>query len=293
MMLPLFALTVAIAQAPQAPSLAELKNATYTGVYKEPVRLQDGVFEGKPFVADSPTRPRVELASLIVATGTVGAGREPAAAVILMESGGGTGLMHYLALVKREGAAVRNVATVAIGDRVALRALSIKDGAVVLDLIGHGTGEPACCPTQKQRRTWRFEKGTLAEAPALDLGAVSIADLDGQTWSLSSLDRTEPLPDGITVTLQVAAGRVGGKGACNRYNGSLEQGAGPRDIRIHRLLSTMMACQGAAMEMEQRYVKALEAVTDFTFTQGRLSLSYRDGDALRALTFTGGDGGWK
>ncbi len=293
MMVPLFALAVALAQAPQAPSLEELKNATYTGITNEAVTLKDGVFEGPPFVAGGAARPRIELARLIVATGAVGPDRRPAAAVILMESGGGTGLRHYLALVGRDGAAVRNVSTVAVGDRVALRALSIRDAAVVLDVIAHGPGEPACCPTQKQRRTWRFEKGTLTEAPAQVLGTVSMADLEGTAWALTSLNLAEPLPEPAVATLQVTAGRIGGRGGCNRFNGTVTPGAAPGALTVGRLMSTMMACPEPVMGVERRFLKALERVTSFTFVQGHLALAYRDGDTLRTLMFKGEAGGWR
>ncbi|MDH4030864.1 MAG: hypothetical protein OEU49_08450, partial [Chromatiales bacterium] len=42
-----------------ATDSADAANATYLGIYDEPVTLRDGVFEGRPFVEGGASRPRV------------------------------------------------------------------------------------------------------------------------------------------------------------------------------------------------------------------------------------------
>ena len=71
-----------------------MKNATYRGIYDDPVTLKNGVFEGKPFDASSAARPRVELADMIVATGPIDGDATPDAAVILTEKRGLWGLVR-------------------------------------------------------------------------------------------------------------------------------------------------------------------------------------------------------
>jgi heat shock protein HslJ len=286
--------SAAMTAAAQPPTLAQLKNATYRGIYDTPVTLKNGVFEGKPFDASSAARPRVELADTIVATGSIDGNATPDAAVILTENSGGSGIFHYLAVVVSTPKGVRNIVTVPLEDRVMLRGLAIRDRRIVLDLVGHGAGEPACCPTEKQRRTFTLEKGELVEGEKQAFGAVSLADLEGPTWTLVRLNLREPIPAGVKTTLQVSGNRVSGNGGCNRYSGAVTQGTTPRDITIGRTTATMMACVGPGMAVEGQFFKALEKVSGFTFLQGRLALTSIDDGQVRTLLFAAdAPGGWK
>lgn len=282
------------AAAGQPPTLAQLRNATYRGIYDTPVTLKNGVFEGKPFDASSKSRPRVELADTIVATGPVDGGATPDAAVILTENSGGSGIFHYLAVVVSTPKGVKNIVTAPLEDRVMLRGLTIRDRRIVLDLVGHGAGEPACCPTEKQRRTFTLEKGELVEGEKQTFGSVSLADLEGPTWTLVSLNKREPIPEGVKATLQISGGRVSGHGGCNRYTGAVTPGATPRDLVFGKVAATMMACIGPGMAFEGQFFTAIEKVSGFTFLQGRLALTSIDDGQVRMLIFAAdAPVGWK
>jgi hypothetical protein len=159
------AAVVALSQAPAAPTVDQLRNATYTGVYDEPVTLKDGAYEGKPFRADSPMRPRAGLLPDSLVTGDLTGDGTPEAVVLLWKASGGSGVFTYVAVVANKGGRIENVATALIGDREHVESLAIAGRRIVVDVIGHGPGEPMCCPTQKQRRTWQLTGTRLKELP--------------------------------------------------------------------------------------------------------------------------------
>ena len=148
-----------------APTLPELQNATYDGVYEYPLTLEAGRWEGDAYVAGGASRPRAGLADGIYASGDLdGDGREEAA-VVLWESGGGSGSYHYVAVLHREGGGIVNVDTVLVEDRPKILALRIQHHEIELELIQHGPGEAACCPTQHALRRWSLVDGKLIEGP--------------------------------------------------------------------------------------------------------------------------------
>jgi len=271
--------------APAAPMLDQLKNATYVGIDVEPVRLENGISEGKPFRPGGPTRPRVGLLPSTLVTGDLDGDGAPEAAILLWRASGGSGVFTYLAVAASRHGKVENIATVSVGDREQVRSLSIAGTRIVMDLVGHGPDEPMCCPTQKQRRTWEFTGAGLKELPTQVLGTIVVADLEGATWTLKSLDGDTPLPAGVTVSLTVKNGRAGGTGGCNNYSGPIAPGDGARTLKVGPLSSTRMFCAGAGSEVETTYLAALQAVFQFGFAAGDLVLTYKDGDGIRTLRY--------
>ncbi len=58
--------------------------------------------------------------------------------------------------------------------------------------------------------------------------------------------------------------------------------------------ATMMACPGPAMAFDDRFFRALEKVSGFTFLQGQLALASIDDGQVRTLLFAAdAPGGWK
>ncbi len=273
--------------APAAPTADQLKNATYRGIYDEPITLKDGAYEGKPFRPGSPMRPRAGLLPGTLVTGDLTGDGRPEAVVLLWKASGGSGAFTYVAVVASKGGKVENVATSLIGDREQVEALAIADRRIVVDVIGHGPGEPMCCPTQKQRRSWELTGAGLKELPKQVLGTVRLVDLEGKAWTLKSFDRDKPLPDGVSVTLTVKDGRVAGIGGCNNYSGPITSGDGARSLRIGPLISTRKFCEGAGGAVETEYLAALQGVFQFGFAAGDLALTYKDGDGVRTLMYSG------
>jgi len=263
-----------------APSLDELRNATYVGIGAGPVRLTAGRWEGEPFVDDAASRPSVTLAGDLRLSGDVDGDGIEEAIVLLDESAGGSGTFVHLALMGRRGDDVVSRATARVGDRVQVRAGRIAGGRIVLDVIQAGPDDPACCPAQKATRTWTLAAERLTEFAPEIVGTVSLADLTGVEWVLRSFRVDDPAPREPQVTLVFDGSRIAGGSGCNRYFGEAKTGERPGDLSFGPIGVTRMACPEPAMTIEQRYFLALAGVQKFGFLAGRLALHWiREGDA--------------
>lgn len=140
-----------------------LRNATYQGIYDQPVALTDGKYEGEPFVEGGASRPTVIFADPFAAFGDLNGDGVEDAAVILVESSGGSGAFIYLAAVINQNGQPVNVATTFLGDRVQPASASIQDGEIVFQGATHAPDDPMCCPTLKTTMKYRLENGALVE----------------------------------------------------------------------------------------------------------------------------------
>ena len=120
-------------------------------------------------------------------------------------------------------------------------------------------------------------------------GPTSLADLAGHEWALTHLSRDETVPAGIEITLSLEDHRLTGRGGCNRYFAEIKEGERPGDLSIGPVGSTRMACPAEVMEVESRYLRALEGTIDYDHQPDRLVLTWREGDTVGALYFAPGD----
>ena len=118
----------------------ELKNATYTGIFDEPVILTDGKFE-KSFEGQPYTVEYIDGAELFADLD--GDGVEDAV-VFLLERGGGTAAFTYVAAqLNRNGQPV-DAGAAMVDDRTQVRSATIQDGQVLLDITTRGPGDGDC-----------------------------------------------------------------------------------------------------------------------------------------------------
>ena len=261
----------------------QLANLNYLGIYDQPVQLADGRYEGMPYVEGGASRPVVRLADLR-AEGSLSGDAIDEIAVLLSESSGGSGTHIYLGIVENRQGQPRNVATIGLGDRIQVRSLSIENGYIQLELITTGPGEPACCPTLAVRKSFGLENDRLVEVFSEELGAISIADLEGVAWRLVEFGREDPVDASVHVTARLSGQNLSGSGGCNRYFAAASSGGG-RQLSIGPPGSTRRACPEPQMQAERRYFGALETVRQFGFVMGRLALTYGDADRPRTLLF--------
>ncbi len=100
--------------------------------------------------------------------------------------------------------------------------------------------------------------------------------LDGTAWRLQDL-RGAGVIAGAEATLEFCPpGRVGGKGSCNRFTGTVEVTG--ESIRFGRLGSTMMACAEAVGAQERQYFAALENAERYRVEGSTLLLYGRGSD---------------
>lgn len=263
---------------------AVLRNIEYRGVFDGAVALRDGVYEGAPFVPGGASRPRVTLVDMAPVLQDVDGDGIEEAAVLLAGSSGGSGVFTHLAVVACRGDRAVNVGTVLLGDRVMIRSVAGRDGAIVVETVAAGPGDPYCCPTRKVRNAYRLREGKLLLASSEEQGTLSVADLAGVTWRLVRIGREEPVPEGVRVTAAFGNGTVSGSGGCNRYSAAVTEKT-PPEIAIGPAAATRMACPDPAGGFEQRYLAALPAVDRFGFHLGNLVLHYRKGDAAETMQF--------
>jgi uncharacterized membrane protein len=146
-----------------APTLEQLRNATYQAVLDEPVTLQDGVYQGPPFTVTSASHPTVTLVESPMASGDVTGNELDDAVVLLATNMGGSGVFFHLAVVRNHGGAPDHIGMIPLGDRVKVESLDVVDGTIVANITEHGPGDPMCCPTRTVYREWALQDGRLTE----------------------------------------------------------------------------------------------------------------------------------
>lgn len=270
-----------------APTLQELRQSAFQGVYEAPVVLTDGVYTGAPYVEHGTSRPSVQLVEGIYLTGDIGKDGRSEAAVFLAEQAAGSGTRLYLALTAREASgAVRNLATSLIGDRVQIIEASMSGDGITLRLVRAGPGDAACCPGEIASVRWTLIDGMLDLISERIEGRLTTAELGGSRWRLESLAIGDAAVADPAITLAVDAGRVSGRSGCNAYSGAIEDGDRPGQIRVGPLAGTRMACEADLMRLEDAYLNAIQAADHFSFLTGTLVLTSVDGSGrITRLSF--------
>jgi hypothetical protein len=160
-----------VRRAPGAQGLDDqaLANGFYCSsdvIAEGPVRLQGGAWSAE----DEEGRQSLELGNPRARGDLDGDGREDAA-IILLGSGGGSGVFVDLAIVLDRNGVPVHAASAALGDRVQVHEIRIEGSDVLVDVTQQGPGDPACCPTQNVTRRFRFADGRLTDTAPPPAGA--------------------------------------------------------------------------------------------------------------------------
>jgi len=269
-----------------APTLEQLGNITYKGIFEHAITLKNGRWVGKPFVVGGSSRPAVGLIEDFILTGDLNGDGKNEAVVLLWENTGGSTIYKYLAVTGIRNNKPYTLDTALVGEHVQVRAGRIVDNMIELDVIQHGPGDAACCPTQKATRYWDLDASGLHVNPSRITGTLSLADLAGTEWVLYRLDVNEPLAEHPDITLILEGDRITGKSGCNRYFATAKEGRDlPGDLHISDIGGTRMACPEEVMALENRYLDALGKVSRYSFLSGKLALTWWKNGTTRALLF--------
>ncbi len=128
--------------------------------------------------------------------------------------------------------------------------------------------------------------GIVIAAALLLVGCASSQEmgenpLTGTTWIARSIGGQATLPDQTASLTFESAVSVSGDTGCNSFLGSAQvDGFG---LRFGRLVSTRMACSGAAGEQEALYLALLQKVGAYREEGGDLLLLAEDGRTLVRL----------
>ena len=137
------------------------EDATYHGIFDEPVTLDGGHFRGVPYVAGSASAPNVLLLDEPRARGDLnGDGREEIV-VLLAANLGGSGTFMHLAVLEQRGGELVNLTTLALGDRVKVESLAIDSGRIEAKMLEFGPDDPMCCPSQPGQHRWALQDDQL------------------------------------------------------------------------------------------------------------------------------------
>jgi heat shock protein HslJ len=273
------------AKAAGAPTSDELANATYEGIYDQPVTLAGGGWEGEPFEPGAASRPAVGLVKHFWMSSDLNGDGVEEAVVLLWESAGGSGTKTYVAAMGRRNDEIVSLGTALMGDRVQLKEARITGGRIELDVVQAGPEDAMCCPSQKATRVWALEAGGLEEVASEVTGTLSTADLAGPEWVLTHFNWDDPAPAEPEVTMVYEEGRLAGASGCNRYTTGVEAGEMAGDLVVAPAAGTRMACPEEQMAIEDRFLEQFGAVSGFGFLAGKLGLSWSTEDASGVMLF--------
>lgn len=184
---------------PAATAAIDPASASYTGLdgFAGTVTLTDGKFEG------GANGISAYLSRHLVGRGDLDGDGTAEAAAVVVSSAGGSGAVLHLTVLSNVDGDVANVATLRLRERVIVRELEIRDGAIRLSAIEHSPDDPACCPSQRLDRWFTLADGSLEqtrEAAAEPLGrAMGFISWDDAAANFTSCDtsRTGAVLDGI------------------------------------------------------------------------------------------------
>lgn len=191
-----------------ATTLAALSNLSYPGVYESaPVTLTNGVYTYTD--ATNGDQFFVRLLDNFPVFGDLdGEDGTDAVAVLELETQG-SGRFTYLAPVLDVWNTPRAGIAVELGDRVALQSVTLADGQVVVDYIGHGPGDGDCCPTYNRRNTYVWQEGGFVEMSNEELGQAGAEKLEAAAGQpalpAAAVDELAAIPDEDLALFQAAS----------------------------------------------------------------------------------------
>ena len=275
--------SAAAAPAP-TPTREALQSASVAGVFATPVTLASGRYDGPPAEAGAASHPTLTLWSPAVAFGDVDGVPGSEAVALLSSSEGGSGEMVWVAVFGVRDGQLANLATAQVGDRVRLQNLWLEQGRIVMDVVEPGPSDPACCPTQVSRRIYALAGGSLQQQKSEVLGVLGVSLLTTNEWQLVSIDG-EPLPkDAKPPVIHFEHDALRGFAGCNRFTAKVTDKA-PGQLTIGPAAATRMACPEPEMQLEARFLGALEKTTGYGFVAGQLALT-RPGEPGGTLLFS-------
>ncbi len=263
-----------------------LRNAEYRSEWPDDgvAQLVNGEYR-KPIMEGSATELVIRLVD--VAFGDLDGDGIADAAVILVTNPGGSGTFYDLVAVLNRDGEPEHIATIALGDRAQIQALSVESGQITVRMITHGPDDPMCCPTQEVEQIYALQGDKLAQTASQVSSSVAADDSDitGITWQWAELVETTPAaqsvvpnPGNYTLILQ-PDGSLNIKADCNVVGGSYTLAGDVLTIELGP--STMAYC--GEQSLDQLYLGLLAGVNSYTVQDGRLVLELEDGAGRMTL----------
>jgi heat shock protein HslJ len=250
------------------------------------VQLQNGRWEGAPWVEGAAARPQVILLDGVDATGDLNGDGEAESVVLLNLAMGGTGQLLYLAAIPVDADSHSLIPVTLVGDRVRVREIHISNGRLMLDVLQAGPQDAMCCPGELATRAWELnEAGVMTEIESgIESQRLSVATLLGSEWVLDRWSRDE-VAENTDISLAFVDNGIAGSSGCNRYNASITDGEAPGEVSIGPAAGTRMACPEKQMAVESRFLQALSKVNKMSFLKRQLLLTSASEAGITSLYF--------
>jgi heat shock protein HslJ len=250
-----------------------LKNMAYKSEWGESgtVQLTDGEYRA-PAAPGSASEIVVQIAGPI-AYGELNG--QPAAAVVMASSGGGSGTFMDLAVVVEQDGRPVNIASTSLGDRAQINSVSIESNQIAVDMVTHGPEDPMCCPTQEVVQTYTLDGDQLVEVSAKDIEGDQT--LTGQVWQwtrfVDPLSETQ-VDEPAQYTVEFGDdGSISAKADCNQANGTYTVNSGQGSsgsIDIEIMAMTRAMCPPDSLS--DQFVQYLNEAAIYFFQDGNLYL---------------------
>jgi hypothetical protein len=268
-------------------TLSLLENATIPEILDKPITFKNGIYKlkkstlAKNFINNKlPTATTIDNVIAIDREYHKSRGfpRDPLnknrIGAFFIENSGGNGYKTYFTLFNKSGNKIQPIATLDIGDRVALRDVAIHNNMVFLETQEHGPRDYWCCPSHIFQRKYILNENKFVEDYAKrKIHRLDLADLQQTTWTLKNLD-SKKLP--FTIGLKIKGERISGATPCNRFFGSIASGYRPLEITVGPLAQTKKQCDQKILNLENEFLNTLKQVDSFSFFEGKLALWYHD-----------------
>lgn len=270
---------------PPAPTRAQLRVATVSGILEQTVTLADGKYAGAPAEGGAAPHPALQLWPRSSVLGNVdGVAGNESVVVLSTSAAGSPDVLHVGVFAAKDGKAA-SVATADVGAGVQLYKMWIERGKIMMDVIEPSPKDPPCCPTVISRRTFALEGGALQQKSAENKGTMSSALLMSTDWVLAEMDGQAPDPALQPPTLLVQSGKITGFDGCNRYSGPFVEKY-IAQVQVGPLVATKKACDAGAMKLGEHFLTRMNQVAGYAFRAGDLVLTWKDKQAEGQLVFT-------
>ena len=209
------------------------------------------------------------------------------AAVILTRQSGGSATFRYLVAMHNAGSTPRQQASVLLGDRVQISALSIAAGQVGLETVTTGPSDPACCPSHRLKQAYSLRDGKWAQSVDKPVNSDAVtgsnANITGIVWKLERFEDTLDVhnfviddPNQYTLIL-LPDGSYQVKADCNRMQGRYTLAG--KQIKIAPGAATLAECAPGSRYAE--FLRYLTEALGFVVHENKFRLNLmREGGSL-------------
>ncbi len=253
--------------APASLTAQQLRNAQYQlPQYNRTVTLADGLYESGPG-ADYVYAKMLDQ----VAFGDLNGDGVDDAAVMLAESGGGSGVfVSVIVMLNQDGRPVQSSSAL-IDDRPVIESLAIEKGQIVVGATIHGTNDPGCCPNFPVIETYAWTPSHLdlahfssttpngakrdihIERPVSGTEASGSVQVQG-TFTISPFENTLTYrlldEQGAQVSAGPIAAKSDGLGGPGTFDGAIDLAGLPAGSTVRVQIVDVSAADGSTLALD-------------------------------------------